>query len=185
VSELSTFDAGCAWIGDNGGLGAVATNTSGMSKTPSTGRSRAAKAPPLVEAEIQVESFRQVRNAHRLELTEDYVELISDLIVDGGEARQVDIAARLGVAQPTVARTLKRLARDGLVVQRPYRGVFLTEAGEALASASRERHRTVEEFLLALGVPEDIARRDSEGIEHHVSRETLAIFAEFAAKNRR
>jgi len=98
---------------------------------------------------------------------------------DGGEARQVDIAARLGVAQPTVARVLKRLARDGLVVQRPYRGVFLTTEGEALANASRERHRTVEAFLLALGVPEDTARRDSEGIEHHVSPETLAIFAAF------
>jgi len=134
---------------------------------------------PLAPAEVQVECFRQVRNAHRSELTEDYVELISDLIADGGEARQVDIAARLGVAQPTVARVLKRLARDGLVIQRPYRGVFLTAEGEALANASRERHRTVEAFLLALGVPEDIARRDAEGIEHHVSPETLAIFAAF------
>ena len=79
----------------------------------------------------------------------------------------------------TVARTLKRLVRDGLVIQRPYRGVFLTDAGEALATASRERHHIVEAFLIALGVPEDIARRDSEGIEHHVSPETLAIFAEF------
>jgi len=139
---------------------------------------------PLTPAEIQVESFRQVRNAHRLELTEDYVELISDLIADGGEARQVDIAARLGVAQPTVARVLKRLVRDGLVVQRPYRGVFLTAEGEALANASRERHRTVEAFLLALGVPEDIARRDAEGIEHHVSPETLAIFAAFTRQYR-
>jgi len=135
--------------------------------------------PPLPEAEIQAESFRQVRNAHHLELTEDYVELISDLIADGGEARQVDIAARLGVAQPTVARVLKRLVRDGLVVQRPYRGVFLTEAGERLADASRARHRTVEAFLIALGVPEDVARIDAEGIEHHVSPQTLAIFSAF------
>ncbi|KLJ00618.1 manganese-binding transcriptional regulator MntR [Luteimonas sp. FCS-9] len=136
-------------------------------------------AAPLLEADVQAESFRQVRNAHRMELAEDYVELISDLIADAGEARQVDIAARMGVAQPTVARMLQRLVRDGLVVQRPYRGVFLTEAGEALAAASRERHRVVEAFLLALGVPEAIARRDAEGIEHHVSPETLAIFAAF------
>lgn len=140
----------------------------------------ASAASALVDARIQVESFRQVREAHRSELVEDYVELISDLIADGGEARQVDIAERMGVAQPTVARMLQRLAREGLVSKRPYRGVFLTEAGEALASASRERHRTVEDFLLALGVPADIARRDAEGIEHHVSRETLEIFAAFA-----
>ena len=134
---------------------------------------------PLVAPHLHVENFRQVRQARRAELAEDYVELIADLIADGREARQVDIAARLGVAQPTVAKMLKRLARDGWVVQRPYRGVFLTPAGEALALASRERHRTVEQFLLALGVQQETARRDAEGIEHHVSAETLAAFQSF------
>ena len=86
-----------------------------------------------------------------MELVEDYVELISDLLADGGEARQVDIATRLGVAQPTVAKMLRRLARDGWVVQRPYRGVFLTPEGEALAHASRQRHQTVERFAGAGG----------------------------------
>ncbi|MGH8030803.1 MAG: manganese-binding transcriptional regulator MntR [Luteimonas sp.] len=136
----------------------------------------------LVDADVQVESFRQVREARRSELAEDYVEMISDLLAHGGEARQVDIAARLGVAQPTVAKMLKRLVRDGLVIQKPYRGVFLSEAGEQLATASRERHQTVEAFLLALGVPLEVARRDSEGMEHHVSEETLAVFAAFIAK---
>lgn len=144
-----------------------------------TSRRRVSADQPLVDAEIQVQNFRQVREAHRSELIEDYVELISDLIAHGGEARQVDIASRLGVAQPTVAKTLKRLVRDGLAIQRPYRGVFLTEAGEQLAAASRKRHRTVEDFLLALGVPADIARRDAEGVEHHVSEKTLAIFERF------
>ncbi len=134
---------------------------------------------PLLDASVQVDGFRQVREARRLELVEDYVELISDLIADGGEARQVDIAERLGVAQPTVARMLQRLVRDGLVLQRPYRGAFLTDAGETLARASRTRHQTVEAFLVALGVPPDIARRDAEGIEHHVSPETLAVFAAY------
>lgn len=150
-----------------------------MSRAPRSGKRKAGQPAPLLDARIQMESFQQVREAHRLELIEDYVELISDLIADGGEARQVDIAARLGVTQPTVANMIKRLVREGWAMQRPYRGVFLTEKGEALATASRERHRTVEEFLVALGVPEDIARRDSEGIEHHVSPETLEIFARF------
>lgn len=142
--------------------------------------------PPtgLPDARVHVESFRQVREARRSELVEDYVELISDLIADGGEARQVDIAERLGVAQPTVARMLQRLVRDGLVLQKPYRGAFLTHAGETLARASRARHRTVETFLVALGVPPDIARRDAEGIEHHVSPETLAVFEAFVADRR-
>ena len=147
-----------------------------------TDDSTSLKSTPLIEAERQVESFRQVREAHRMELVEDYVELISDLLADGGEARQVDIATRLGVAQPTVAKMLRRLARDGWVVPRPYRGVFLTPEGEALAHASRQRHQTVERFLLALGVDADTARRDAEGIEHHVSEQTLALFEAFVRR---
>ncbi|MFB0491601.1 DtxR family manganese transport transcriptional regulator [Methylobacterium sp. OAE515] len=136
----------------------------------------------LVDPERHVESFRQAREARRSELVEDYVELIDDLIGDGGEARQVDIAARLGVAQPTVAKMLKRLCEEGFVQQRPYRGVFLTEAGRRLAAQARERHRIVERFLRALGVSPETARRDAEGIEHHVSAETLEAFRAFAER---
>lgn len=151
-----------------------------MGQEPAPESHRAGRDAPLVDAEVHVESFRQAREARRLELVEDYVELIADLIGDGGEARQVDIAARLGVAQPTVAKMLKRLAEDGLVQQRPYRGVFLTAAGQALAEQSRERHRIVERFLRAVGVSAETARRDAEGIEHHVSAETLEAFRRFA-----
>lgn len=139
---------------------------------------------PLVATELHVEGFRQARDARRSALVEDYVELIADLLDDGGEARQVDIAARLGVAQPTVAKMLKRLAEDGLVAQRPYRGAFLTPEGQALALRSRERHRLVEQFLLALGIEPETARRDAEGLEHHVSEETLLAFARFLESGR-
>jgi DtxR family transcriptional regulator, manganese transport regulator len=139
------------------------------------------EAVTLIDTETQVESFRQAREARRLELVEDYIELIADLIADGGEARQVDIAARLGVAQPTVAKMLKRLADEGFVSQRPYRGVFLTQLGQDLAERSRARHQLVETFLRALGVSADTARRDAEGIEHHVSSETLLAFETFIA----
>ena len=133
----------------------------------------------LVNVEEHVEGFRQVREAHRRELIDDYVELISDLIREVGEARQVDMAARLGVSQPTVAKMLKRLATVGLIEQSPWRGVFLTPEGERLAQASRERHQIVESFLLVLGVSPEIARRDAEGMEHHVSEETLERFRLF------
>ncbi|MBL8583012.1 MAG: manganese-binding transcriptional regulator MntR [Rhizobiaceae bacterium] len=135
--------------------------------------------PILVDADTQVESFRQTRSNRRTELVEDYVELIADLIDHDGEARQVDIASRLGVAQPTVAKMLKRLATDGLIQRRPYRGVFLTEEGKELARVSRERHQVVESFLCALGISAETARIDAEGIEHHVSAETLEAFRSF------
>ena len=72
-----------------------------------------------------------MREAHRRELIDDYVELISDLINEVGEARQVDMAARLGVSQPTVAKMLKRPASVGLIEQIPGRGIFLTPEGES------------------------------------------------------
>lgn len=138
----------------------------------------------LPDADVRLESFRQTRSNRRTELVEDYVELIADLIDHDGEARQVEIAQRLGVAQPTVAKMLKRLAADGLVQQKRYRGVFLTEEGKELARMSRDRHQVVESFLCALGISPETARIDSEGIEHHVSGETLEAFRNFVAQTR-
>ena len=146
------------------------------------GKPTTKKMTQLVNVEEHVEGFRQVREAHRRELIDDYVELISDLIRAVGDARQVDMAARLGVSQPTVAKMLKRLATVGLIEMIPWRGVFLTPEGEKLAQESRERHQIVENFLLVLGVSPEIARRDAEGMEHHVSEETLVKFREFTLK---
>jgi DtxR family manganese transport transcriptional regulator len=136
----------------------------------------------LGAVEDQATSFRHVREARRNELVEDYVELIADLIDDAGEARPVDIAARLGVTKPTVNKMLKRLAQDELITQRPYRAVFLTDSGRELAEESRARHQIVETFLLALGIPPETARKDAEGIEHYVSDETLEAFARLVAE---
>lgn len=61
--------------------------------------------------------------------------------------------------------------------------MFLTPEGETLAQQSRERHQIVENFLLALGVNPDTARRDAEGMEHHVSEETLEVFRRFSQQN--
>lgn len=137
----------------------------------------------LIDADAQVESFRQTRNNRRTELVEDYVELIADLMEDGGEARQVDIAHRLGVAQPTVAKMLKRLISEGYVQQRRYRGIFLTDAGRKLAELCRERHQIVESFLCAIGVSPETARIDAEGMEHHASAETLEAFKNFVSRS--
>ena len=133
----------------------------------------------------QAQVFKAVRKAHQREIVEDYVELIADLIDEGGEARQVDIAAHLGVSQPTVVKMLKRLVQEGFVSQRPYRGVFLTDDGRKLAEESRNRHRIVESFLCALGISLETARRDAEGIEHHVSPETLQAFEQLCASAKR
>ncbi len=121
--------------------------------------------------------FDRIRRAHQSEVAEDYVEMIADLIAETGEARTVDLAARFGVTSPTVNAIIQRLYREDLVETRPYRSIFLTEAGQALAEEARDRHRIVRDFLVAIGVSETVAEEDAEGIEHHVSAETLAVFA--------
>lgn len=123
-----------------------------------------------------------MREAHKYEATEDYVELIDDLINAYGEARLVDLANRMGVAQPTVSKTLARLQRDGYITSEPYRSIFLTDKGKELAESSRERHDVVFQFLLAIGVSLEVAKRDAEGMEHHVSEETLEIFKKITAQ---
>ena len=125
--------------------------------------------------------FDRIRRAHQSEVAEDYVEMISDLIEETGEARTVDLAARFGVTSPTVNAIVRRLQRENLVETRPYRSIFLTEAGKALAESSRARHQIVRDFLVTIGVAETIAEEDAEGVEHHVSEETLAVFAQITA----
>jgi DtxR family transcriptional regulator, manganese transport regulator len=134
----------------------------------------------LPDAQEQAARFARVRTAHKTETQEDYVELIADLIADAGEARATDLAERLGVTPATVANTLNRLKRDGLVEMRPYRSIFLTESGAAMASEAKARHELVVAFLRALGVSEAVAEMDAEGLEHHLSEETLAAMRGFA-----
>jgi DtxR family manganese transport transcriptional regulator len=125
---------------------------------------------------------RQTRREHARELAEDYAEMIAALIAETGEARVSDLARRLGVTHVTVGKTIKRLQRNGLVTSQPYRAIFLTEPGKKLAEQSRTRHEIVLEFLKSLGVPAAVAESDAEGIEHHVSPQTLAAFRKHLGK---
>ena len=128
---------------------------------------------------IQARRFGKTRSAKSGALLEDYVELISDLLGGAGEARPTDIARRMGVSHATAIKTVSRLKRAGLATARPYRGIFLTEKGHALAERVRARHRLVVDLLFAIGVPLESAEADAEGIEHYVSETTLQAFSRF------
>jgi len=123
--------------------------------------------------------FGRARTARASALLEDYAELIADLLATAGEARPTDIARRLGVSHATAIKSVARLKREGLATSRPYRGIFLTDAGEALAARVRARHRLVVDLLLAVGVPQEAAESDAEGLEHHVSAATLVAFERY------
>ena len=137
---------------------------------------------PLTGPARRAAAFQRMRDAHSTEMAEDYVELIGDLIAETKEARLTDLAENLGVSHATAAKVVARLRREGLVDSRPYRSLFLTEAGQAMAAASRERHRIVHDFLIAIGLDELTAEADAEGMEHHVSARTLELFQEMTAR---
>jgi DtxR family transcriptional regulator, manganese transport regulator len=140
------------------------------------------RAAPGNAAKLRSVAFRRIRTDHQSELAQDYVELIAELIDERGEARCSDIAMRMGVANATVVKMLKRLQDSELVTQEPYRPIFLTGDGWKLAEDGKRRHEVVERFLLAIGVPADTARIDAEGIEHHVSTDTLKAMARFIVR---
>ena len=118
-------------------------------------------------------SFKKVRDAHKTENTEDYLEIIAELLNSKGEARIVDIANELDIAQATANKTIQRLQNQGFVKKEPYRSIFLTLKGQELASISKKRHIVVLTFLKKLGIDPKTAEADAEGIEHHVSEATL------------
>jgi DtxR family transcriptional regulator, manganese transport regulator len=122
------------------------------------------------------QNFSRTRYEHAHEVAEDYVEAIAALISETGEARVVDLSKRLGVTHVTVNRTIMRLQKAGYVKSQPYRAIFLTNKGRDLATTCKTRHETVVAFLQSLGVSERVAEMDAEGIEHHVSRQTLTAF---------
>lgn len=118
--------------------------------------------------------FERTREDHRRERAEDYLETIAALIAERGEARAVDLAETMGVTHVSVGKTIRRLQEGGYVVSPPYRAIFLTEEGRAIAERAKERHLLVHDFLVSIGVPHEAAEADAEGIEHHVSEATLS-----------
>ncbi|MBE8717692.1 manganese-binding transcriptional regulator MntR [Cellvibrio polysaccharolyticus] len=139
----------------------------------------------LVDPQIQAKWFSRVREAHKVETTEDYVELIADLIHVNQEARLSDLAQRLGVTHATASKVLNRLKEEGYVSSQPYRSIFLTPTGVDLAEKCKTRHQIILNFLISLGVSREAAEYDAEGIEHHISEETLEKFKAFTADHKK
>jgi DtxR family transcriptional regulator, manganese transport regulator len=168
------------YVPSTGGASGFATRAPNSLTMNNPTRSKRNFAAEKLPAEgTQARRFGKTRTAQSTALLEDYVELIADLMASAGEARPTDIARRLGVSHATAVKTIARLKRGGLATARPYRGVFLTEKGQALADRVRVRHRLVVDVLSALGVPSESAEADAEGIEHYVSEVTLKAFAQF------
>ncbi len=136
----------------------------------------------MLEHRTRIRGHERTRRDHATELTQDYAEAIAELIAQTGECRVRDLAKRFAVSHVTVNRAIARMKRDGFADTEPYAPITLTDKGKTLAEFSERRHRIVFRFLTALGVSERTASIDSEGIEHHVSEETLLLMEQFGAQ---
>jgi Mn-dependent DtxR family transcriptional regulator len=104
---------------------------------------------------------------------EDYLEQILDLINTKGYARVADIAHGLRISQASVTNMVQRLDAEGLLKYEKYRGLVLTTAGETLARNIMRRHQLLSDFLRMIGIDEEVIYHDVEGMEHHISPQTL------------
>ena len=110
---------------------------------------------------------------------EDYLEVIFELIKEKGYATQTDVSESLNVSLPSVTKMLQRLDQSRYLKYEKYRGINLTEEGTEVAENIHEKHGLLSEFFKMIGIDEDIANIDAEGIEHHLHPQTLKKLREF------
>ncbi|WOO42230.1 iron dependent repressor, metal binding and dimerization domain protein [Rubellicoccus peritrichatus] len=138
---------------------------------------------PESQAQHTAMHHERVRRQHSDELAEDYVEAIYELQRQGQLARVMNLQEIFGVSHVSVIRALKRFEGRGLLTRSRTKGIQLTTAGRKMAKNAAERHALVVNFLLKLGVSGSQAQIDAEGIEHHISKETIEAMRKFIRTN--
>lgn len=109
---------------------------------------------------------------------EDHIEQIYLLIENKGYARVSDIAEALSVLPSSVTKMVQKLDKDGYLVYEKYRGLTLTPKGQKLGKRLVQRHDLLEQFLRIIGVDEERIYEDVEGIEHHLSWNSIDRIAD-------
>lgn len=104
---------------------------------------------------------------------EDYLEQIYSLIEEKGYARVSDIAEALNVHPSSVTKMVQKLDQGEFLVYEKYRGLVLTSKGKKIGKRLVDRHSLLEEFLTMIGVHDDHIYKDVEGIEHHLSSDSI------------
>ncbi|MDO5733855.1 MAG: metal-dependent transcriptional regulator [Eubacteriales bacterium] len=104
---------------------------------------------------------------------ENYLENILILEKRIGSVRSVDLAREMGFSKPSVSRAIHLLKDQGYLQIEDNGHLILTEDGRAVAEMIYDRHIFITEYLMGLGVPEEIAAEDACRIEHVISQESF------------
>jgi Mn-dependent DtxR family transcriptional regulator len=128
---------------------------------------------------VAIRDANSVKKDHRTDRMEDYLEVIYELVQQKGYATTVDISSYLNVSSPSVTKMMQKLDETGYLNYEKYRGIKLTNEGIRIARNIRNRHGLLAEFFMIIGVDEETANNDAEGIEHHLHPETMRKLEEF------
>ena len=115
---------------------------------------------------------------------EDYLEAVYMLIAEDRPAQVRDVAKMLSVKMPSVVKALHELKRLGLVTQKPYANIELTDKGRRVARHVLNRHELIRSFLMKLGVSRRTADKDACLMEHILSAETLDKIRDYTGKDK-
>ncbi len=118
-------------------------------------------------------------NEIRTDRMEDYLEVIYELIQQKGYATTADISKYLNVSSPSVTKMVKRLDENKYLVYEKYRGLNLTSEGINIARNIHKKHSLFVEFLKLIGIDDETAHLDAEGIEHHLHPQTIKNLESF------
>lgn len=110
---------------------------------------------------------------HVYESAEDYLEAILVIEKQRSAVRSIDIANRLGFSKPSVSIAMKKLRESGHIEMDPDGFIHLLPLGRDVAEQIYERHQTLTDFFVYLGVSEDVASADACKVEHDLSSETF------------
>ena len=128
---------------------------------------------------LAIRDANSVKKQDRTDRMEDYLEVIYELVQQKGYATTVDISSYLNVSSPSVTKMMQKLDETGYLNYEKYRGIKLTNEGIRIARNIRNRHGLLAEFFMIIGVDEETANNDAEGIEHHLHPETMKKLEEF------
>ena len=128
---------------------------------------------------VAIREANSAKKEDRTDRMEDYLEVIYELVQQKGYATTVDISNYLNVSSPSVTKMVQKLDESGYLKYEKYRGIRLTSEGIHIARNIRNRHGLLAEFLKIIGVDEETANNDAEGIEHHLHPQTIKKLEEF------
>ena len=104
---------------------------------------------------------------------EMYLEAIFVLSKKSNGVHAIDVGEYMGFSKPSVSRALSILKKKNLIIVDSDSHIFLTDEGKIIAEKIYERHVTIKEYLIRLGVSNKVADADACKIEHVLSDETF------------